>query len=482
MRAVVVFISLLVWLSDGRLTAQTPSPQQLLQCGLPLLEVTTVDGEEPSCDYVSPPDGMGGRTIDNATKVPGRLRKWVDGTCVYDSGDYMADSSGMRIKIRGNTSAYEPKKSFKVKLEKKADLLCRDSDSVYADKEWLLMKEDYNVVGGELLYLMIGLKTSELCGMPWEPKAEFVNLTVNGDYRGIYMLCEAVKRGSGHRVDVCKSNGYIIEQNPYWWKEKVWFSTDRHGKTYTFKYPDSDDVDTLQVAYMKSTMDDVEGALWDGTFDTVVDVDIMAAWLMAHDILGTSDAAGSNIFMTKHDNTPDSKMMMGPLWDFGSIMRMHDQWASIHTSEISYFHYLLHMAAGFNRPFIDAYMRLWEEKAKDVPEEMIDFLSDFKNSDVAADLQEAYQWDMERWQHPNPSVDQMIQNAVDWFNRRKAWMTSMMPMLGIREDTLVTSHTGTEQSVRYVDLSGRHASPQQAGCKIEIGHGRAFKRMFKNNN
>ena len=44
-----------------------------MSTGLPLVVVTTVDGEEPAFDLAYPPEGSSGKGITNATKVPGRV-------------------------------------------------------------------------------------------------------------------------------------------------------------------------------------------------------------------------------------------------------------------------------------------------------------------------------------------------------------------------------------------------------------------------
>ena len=446
--------------------AQQPTLEQLRQVGLPLVEVTTVDGEEPTCDYLSPPDGLSGLTIDNATKVPGRLRIWRHGEYVYDSGEYVKDTTGMRIKIRGNTSAYEKKKSFKVKLEKKADLLFRDDDA-YRDREWLLMKDDQNVKGGELLHLMIGLRAASLCGMPWQPQAEFVNLMMNGDYRGVYMLCESIKCDK-MRVDIDHDKGFIIERDPYWWKEDFFFATDRHRMHYTFKHPDDDDVTIEEVDRVKAMMDEVENAIWNGGIDALVDIDIMATWLMAHDILGTWDSLGSNIYLTRHDDAPDSKILMGPLWDFGSIMRMEGNWASVHTGEAFYFHYLLHLAASVNRPFIEAYQSAWERRGKYVPDEMVDYLTTFLASDEAEALQTSNQWDVERWNRPYLSVEEMAEKAIVWFGQRKEWLSSAVETMAIDDIRYEAPSASKKHVVRYYDLGGATASQEGKGLRIRI--------------
>lgn len=456
---------------------QSPTWEELQEVGLPLVEIVTIDGEEPTCDYISPPEGISGLTIDNATKVPGRLRKWVHGEVVYDSGDYEEDVSGMRIKIRGNTSAYEPKKPFKVKLEKKADLLCR-GDNDYKDKEWVLMKDDYDIDGDGLLHLMIGLEVGRRCGMSWEPQAEFVNLMINGDYRGVYMLCESIKRGKT-RIDVDKDTGFVIERDPYWWKEDLSFSTYRHQMHYTFKYPESEDVTTQQVDETRTLMDEVEKAIWYGCIDTLIDIENTASWLMAHDILGTWDAAGSNIFVYKYDDSPESKLKMGPLWDFGSIMWMKGEWSNVHIGETFYFHYLLEMAAWENLPFIEAYQELWEKRGCFVIDEMLDFLTAFLASDEAEALQTCNVWDMARWEHLKPSVEEVGQKAITWFRERKEWLSEkVLPMGigGVRQDQRADNDGWHD---RYYDLGGAPATGTAKGFHIKVGQQSGRQRAVK---
>ena len=139
---------------------------------LPVLSITTDGGEEPACDFVFAPEGQFGISITNNQKVPGRAVLTENGNTLYDSGEYQKDSTGMTIRIRGNTSAYySSKKPYKIKLEKKNDMLGRN-DSCYYDKNWMLIDS-----GGDELNTMIGLKVNEIMGLGgWTPAYKFVNL------------------------------------------------------------------------------------------------------------------------------------------------------------------------------------------------------------------------------------------------------------------------------------------------------------------
>ena len=242
---------------DFKVTCQCDElSRSLLATGLTLVNITTDGGVEPTCEYVSHPEGCNGAGIKNATKVPGNLIIMKGEEILYSSGPYKKDESGMTVKIRGNTSAYPTKKPYKIKLEKKKDLLHRGDESRYKDKEWLLLKYDD-------LKSMAGFFVNQYLGIQWTPAYEFVNVVINGNYRGLYMLTEAVKRNDSCRLNVAK-DGYVIEYDAYWWNEEVSFTGGwNYSMQYTFKYPESDEVTKEQKDYIRSYIVKVEKKIKD---------------------------------------------------------------------------------------------------------------------------------------------------------------------------------------------------------------------------
>ena len=101
-----VFISFCL-IANTILPARAQSRQEILDLGMPLMEITTVNEEEPSFIGIFAPEGCIGKTITQVTKVPGRVKITIGNEVVYDSGDYEEDVSGMRINIRGNASAWD---------------------------------------------------------------------------------------------------------------------------------------------------------------------------------------------------------------------------------------------------------------------------------------------------------------------------------------------------------------------------------------
>jgi hypothetical protein len=216
--------------------------------------------------------------------------------------------NGLRIRGRGHATWTYPKKPYKLKLDSKADLL-----GMGEDKDWALLA---NYCDKSLMRTSIAFKLSELLGFPWTPKARFVELVLNGEYLGNYQLTEGIARGT-HRVDIPK-NGYLIERDGYYMQEPVWFETPR-GYGYSFKHPDTDDLTETQLNYIREYMTELETVLASdgfsdpaGGYAKYLDTGSFVRWFLFQQILANMD---TNVYLTKEDNG-DSKLSMGPVWDF----------------------------------------------------------------------------------------------------------------------------------------------------------------------
>lgn len=408
-KEIIITLCLLAFLNSF---ANKYDKDSIKKIDIPVMEIYTENKEEPSCDYIFAPEGEDGISITNTTKIPGRIILSRLGIPYYDSGEYENNKGGMKIKIRGNTSAYwNPKKSFKIKLEKKADLLNRNNKN-YADKEWVLIDE-----GGDGMIAETAFKLSEEIGMLWTPQHCYINLFINDDYRGIYMLTESVKRNTSARLNVTET-GYIIEKDAYWWNEDKYLTTNTNRK-YTFKYPDSDDVTDSISNCIKLSVDNLEYSLISGNYEDYIDINSFAKWLLCHDILGDSDAAGSNIYITKYDNTNNTKIMMGNIWDLGGSFKIADNWSAIHTNPLFYYPQLI---ASSNQKFIDTYQELWNSEAIKAIDNTIEYLKEYSQSQEAINLQKLRPINCERWNFTSESIQYDIQVAVNWLNNRKKWL------------------------------------------------------------
>lgn len=384
--------------------------QAALATGLVLVSIETVDGEEPACEYVTAPEGCVGGSITNAQKVEGRVRLLKGSEVLFDSGEYVKKKSGMTVKVRGNTSTRYDVYPYKIKLQKAADMLLRGDDARYADQNWVLLNT------GDSLFPAIGFKVNELLGLDWTPGWQYVNVAMNGEYRGIYILVEAVERNSNCRLDVDGNEGAIFEYDAYWWNEDVYFKTSfcPYGSGFTFKYPDSDDVTGEHIAAISNVMENVYLSIQDGTYPDFIDCESWAAWLLGQDLLGNFDAAGSNIYLTKYDLSATSAVKMGNLWDFDGILATPDNWAIVHRWSEFLFPALI---ANTNQTFGRAYQAKWAESKDVLKTGLENFFYDMLVSEQGRGI--AATWEMLGYGH---TVVSDVFASIEWFLKRFDWI------------------------------------------------------------
>ncbi len=399
----------------------------------PRVEITTEDYVWPTCEYVTPPPGNIGAGITNATWENSVVKIFdASDNVVYDSslnlpGDEIYN--GARMKIRGNTSAYGIKKPYKIKLSKKVDLLApfvdRQPDGKsYADKEWLLLNY------GTDIYRVAGDAIADLVGTPWSPDYTYVCLYVNGDFRGLYILSECVKEGTGKgdakwRCPV-DDDGFVIEYDAYWWNEPLHFTTpscENFVMKYTFKYPDTDDIDVNSEAYryIKNYMTQLELALSrnDSSYLDYMDLDSFVTWLLVADYMCLLDSGGNNLYMWKKDSTDGSKIVMGPNWDFDSWKWMTDSFANIHRDGSHFYFPQLLRKPEFARAYKERFYETCDKVAVAV-NAALDKIN--KNS-----YNQLYRLESTRYQYGQYRTLTEMRNSFNTFiSEHLAWMKSQI--------------------------------------------------------
>lgn len=117
------------------------------------------------------------------------------------------------VRQRGNGTMSYDKKSYKIKLDEKADLFLGASEtSSEAARDWVLLAEYYDRSNLRNYYTF--LAASMLDGLNYVTECMFVKVYLNGEYQGVYLLCEEVEVNEA-RVDVddktTSEKGFLIE-------------------------------------------------------------------------------------------------------------------------------------------------------------------------------------------------------------------------------------------------------------------------------
>ena len=116
----------------------------------------------------------------------------VQGNEVYNSKTTKLYSGATEIRGRGNSTWSQPKKPYRLKLDKKTDLL-----GMGKSKHWVLLANylDESLQRNTLAYNLSGAMGME------QMATVFVDVVLNGDFVGNYQLCENI-RVDPTRVDI----------------------------------------------------------------------------------------------------------------------------------------------------------------------------------------------------------------------------------------------------------------------------------------
>ncbi len=394
---------------------------------VPFLHIITVDGEIPSCEsYTCPPEGaIGACVATNPNKVKSRLVITQLGDTIYDSGEYVKKESGLTVKLRGNSASAEvqPKKSYKLKLEKKANLIPVTDPldkTDYRDKEWVLLnnvERTYNE--------LIARAVSKAIAMPWTPRSIPVQMELNGDYQGFFYLSEAVSKNNDCRL-ILSDGGYVMEMDPYWWNEDKWFVGPIYSTgaiRWTYKEPDTDDLTPRWEEVIQNQIGQLETQITQPDIASYLDFESTAKWLLSQDVLGNHDAAGSNIYFLGKDTLNPFPMTMPLLWDFdGDFTVQPDEHSYSLSNHI--FHDLL-----VNPAFAAYYKSFFNDHALPLIDETIAYLDSLENSVLATSLDSLAYYENLRWfngAEVQKTVSEQVATVRDYLTQRRKWMQSIV--------------------------------------------------------
>ena len=122
------------------------------------------------------------------------------GTATLSNCDYKFafEGVGVNLRARGNSTFGAPKKPFRLKFDKKQAMLGLNGGQKY--KSWVLMADYYD---GSMLrtYGTFKFAKALMENVYYSSDCTHVEVYLNGEYRGVYLLCEQTQINRG-RVDI----------------------------------------------------------------------------------------------------------------------------------------------------------------------------------------------------------------------------------------------------------------------------------------
>ena len=235
------------------------------------------------------------------------------------------------IEIRGSSSQMFPKKSFSFETR---DEQGEDMDfpvlGLPEEEDWILYApySDKTLIRNVLTFSL-----AKPLGR-YASRCRFVELFLNGNYQGLYVLMEKIKREST-RVDIATLNpdetagtdltgGYIIKIDKTTgsggggWRSQYSNANGKHT-FYQYEEPEDDEIVPVQEDYIQNYVNEFEKAVFnkyfegDNSYRNYADVGSFIDFILISELTKNVDAYRLSTFLHKDKN---GKLNAGPIWDF----------------------------------------------------------------------------------------------------------------------------------------------------------------------
>ncbi len=398
-----------------------------------------------------------GRPIGDTDKVDGFLRviEDHDGTLADLDAAPVAYVTAIGIEVHGSSSLSYPKLGYKFECR---DAAGEDDDCALvglpSGSDWVLHApySDKTFMRNALAY-GLGRDAAEASGR-WEPRSQLVEVILDGDYVGVYLLVERIAR-EADRLDILATTlddgtvggGFIVKVDQH---RSVGFDTNL-GTPIDWVSPKSGSVTDAEAAYLRAWFDGLEAALAADTFaDPVlgyaawIDVDAWVDHWLLNELTHNIDAYRLSAFLWTDGPPGTGLLRAGPLWDFDRAWGncnyceswMAQGWIYDSLDRCGYaFQYPMWWERLREDPAFEARLRTrWEELRVDI---LSDRAMRARIASLKADLAEAEGRDQARWGtigvaiEPNYQVgatrDEEIAWLETWAIERAAWMDVHLP-------------------------------------------------------
>ncbi|SEB47079.1 Calx-beta domain-containing protein [Nocardioides exalbidus] len=292
---------LLVALVAGSLLAGLPSAAPASTGRAPAPEVLPDPAAAAAVGW--PPAPPTQLVIDTAG-APISREDYVPGSVTLDGITHVTEVRG-----RGNSTWGWAKKPYKLKLEDDAALV----GDVPHD-EWVLLA---GYGDRSALRTAAAFAIAAQTRLAWTPKLRFVDVVLNGQPQGLYLLTEQVEEGTG-RVDLPK-DGFLLEVNRRYLRDDEPGFRTRRGTPVAFKDPD--EVTKRQRRSVHRAVSRFENVLWSPSFADrrrgyarYINVSRLIDWYLVEELFANQD---SNFQSSVNFSwSPGQRFVMGPVWDF----------------------------------------------------------------------------------------------------------------------------------------------------------------------
>lgn len=359
------------------------------------------------------------------------------------------------IEIRGNTSQMYPKKSYTVET-RQSDGSNNNVELLGFPKEndWVFHGpySDKSLMRNALAY-SIGNKMGG-----WNPRTRFVELIINEEYRGVYLVVEKIKIDK-NRVDIATlkpddtlgdqlTGGYIISidrDQEGSWNSPIMGRTGSVDIPFSYVDPKYDELVPVQRDYIRKHITEFEYVLKGENFKdpqtgyrSYIDVESFVDFFILTELSRDLDGYRVSVYFHKDKDSKGGKITMGPFWDFNICFGNADfmqawsttGWAEEGIGAGDWYEIPFWWDRFREDPYFETMLKYrWEELREDVlhKNSINSFIDSCQNLLSDAQIRNFEKFDvLESYVWPNKYIGGSFQNEImylkTWISNRINWM------------------------------------------------------------
>lgn len=242
------------------------------------------------------------------------------------------------IEFRGSSSQMFPKKPYGFETkDENGEKLEVALLGMPEEEDWTLNAtyNDKTLMRDGLTYILAGRV------MEYAPRVRYIELVINEDYQGIYLLIEKIKR-SKNRVQIAKigksdndgdalTGGYLIQIDRAptpnidegWVSPFAPFKGAAQTTFFQYEYPKAKNITPQQRKYIREYVTHFENVLQSNRFNDplegfrkYIDEQSLMDYIIFNELTKNVDAYRLSTYFYKQRDSEGGKIKFGPVWDY----------------------------------------------------------------------------------------------------------------------------------------------------------------------
>jgi len=356
------------------------------------------------------------------------------------------DFSDGGIRGRGNSTWILPsKKPYRIKFNKKQSLF-----GLEKAKSWILLANFFDLT---LIKNSLAFELGHRLNVPYTPSYHYVELYLNGEYMGNYMLTEHKEVAPG-RVDIDPTKGWFIELDHY--EKEPRFKTKKYGLTVMIKSPDFGTFSSNPMYYfVKDDLNKLCDSMASVNFPEngyrdLIDMKSIINYFLVNLILNNGDFnLPGSIYFHKDKG---GKISGGILWDFDTAFGFSWDSYSLYVINDNILTNKYPSYSFFNRFFQDpVFLARWKENWND-NFSVVSSMTQFIDS-IASEIRESALENYKKWHYtghyPVVDFDYWIEEMKQYYKTRINYFNNEYNKI----EVLPEEKTFAKQKFGYSEIS-----------------------------